>query len=167
MGKREALETATLMAPLPETSFSGVRPSPSPHDPSSSASSSLSSPFLRCLLALGALVVLVLASATDSAAWGDNALSLGMWAPAVGFGLVLVAWFGSRAAALVLAAGLLTVLQTALVGFFFPNLFDARRLGLAAGDAVLTTALVLTAWWAYRRFGGARSLVIPAPPCYS
>ena len=32
---------------------------------------------------------------------------------------------------------------------------------LAVGDAVLGTAELLAAWWAYRRLGGARALIDP------
>lgn len=106
-----------------------------------------------------ALVALSLLHLTNPAAWNDLP---GLWAPTAGLGLVLVAWFGGRGAWLVLAAGLLAVLQVALAGVCFAGRVDAITVGRTAADGLLGTAEMLTAWWAYRRLGGgARGLTDP------
>ena len=64
---------------------------------------------VRLLAALAAVLLLYLTNPT---------ISLGLWAPAVGLGLVLVAWFGPRAGWLMIGAGLLAALQTTLLGAF-------------------------------------------------
>ncbi len=86
----------------------------------------------------------------------------GLWAPSAGFGLVLIAWYGPRAAWLLLGAALLTVLQTILVGAFFAGRVDTTSLSMTLAGALLETAEVVAAWWVYRRLGGgARALNDP------
>lgn len=96
--------------------------------------------------ALGCLAVLVL-TLSNPLTWSAPAAPL--WSPPAGLGLVLVAWFGWRFAAVVLAsaAGALLLqqaVQTGLEGDVSPTTF-----AWAVADTTLTTAEVMFAWWLY------------------
>ena len=117
---------------------------------------SMSRARLSIPLTLAGIALLTL---TNPAVW--NGLP-GLWAPTVGLGLVLAAWFGGRAAWLILAAGLLAVVQVAVAGAYFAGRVDAVAVGRTAADGLLGAAEVLAAWWTYRRLGGgARGLTDP------
>ncbi len=146
------------MAPLPESDSITVRSTLSPFGPLAAVRGDCLAPPSRRLFALLAASALVLLHAANPTAWADFH---GPWAPAAGLGLVLIAWFGPRAGWLVLAAGLTAALQALLVVALFPGTFDTYPPILAFGDALLGTAEVLAAWWAYRRLGGARALGDP------
>ncbi|HVS36558.1 MAG TPA: PAS domain S-box protein [Gemmataceae bacterium] len=149
---RATLEMATQMAPTPNMHAVGARPSPpAPASSAAAPTRRVPAPSHRRVMQLAAAALIVLYAA-NPAAWGAPP---GLWAPAAGFGLVLVAWFGPRAAWLVLAAGVLTVVEAILVGG------GAARPGLAAGDALIGAAQILAAWRLYRRWGGARALNDP------
>src|SRR5665213_2057031 len=111
---------------------------------------------VRSLLALAGVLLLYLTNPT--AVTGLP----GLWAPSAGLGLVLVAWFGPRAALLIIGAGLLAVLQADLIRVFFGGRVDVTADSMTVANAVLEAAEVLAAWWAYRRLGGgARALNDP------
>ena len=117
------------------------------------------SPPSRRSLALLALLAVALLHLTSPAAWGDFP---GLWAPAAGLGLVLIAWFGPRAGWLIFAAAVLAVVQVAIVGVLATGQVDTAAVGRTTGVGLLGTAEVLAAWWAYRRLGhGARGLTDP------
>src|SRR5262245_49668222 len=127
------------------------------------APTSLSCPGLPVLgprsiwLALGGLLLLHL---TNPLAWGSSRPAL--WFPPAGIGLVLVAWFGPRAALLVLVDGLLLILQGVLLGWLPNPAAIPSGVGLAAADVVLAAGAGPVAWSFYHRRGrGARSLGDP------
>ena len=102
----------------------------------------------RLLLAVAAVFLLYV---TNPSAYSG---SPGLWAPSVGLGLVVVAWFGPRAGLLMVAAGLLVALQKFVFGTLLERRTDALSLTLTVGNALLATGEVLAAWWVYRRWGG-------------
>src|SRR5207248_2555202 len=94
---------------------------PPPGTPGHSSSGKRGSPLppdnrTRAWMVVAALVVLHL---THPLTWGRSTPDL--WFPPAGIGLALVAWYGSRAALLVLVDGLLVVLQASLLGQLPPE----------------------------------------------
>src|SRR5439155_21051429 len=67
-----------------------------------------------------------------------------VWFPPLGLGLVLVAWLGPRAVALVLADALLVQVQACVEGA--PNGWAQ-----ACGEILLSGAEVWIVWWCYHR----------------
>ena len=147
------------MASPPNVGSTSERPAAAASSTSlRAAGSNVRTPSSR-LFVLIAVPAVILLHLTNPATWGPLP---GLWAPAAGLGLVLVAWFGPRAALLTLAAGLLAVLQALVLGACFSGRIDPTALALAGGDAVLGTLEVLAAWWLYRRLGGGRALGDPS-----
>jgi PAS domain S-box-containing protein len=97
---------------------------------------------------------------TNPHTWGLAVPSL--WFPAAGIGLCLVAWFGRRAAALVLLDGLLVTAQAVVLEYLAPGARSSSALALAGADALIGTAEVMTAWWLYH--GLARGNRVPGEP---
>lgn len=106
----------------------------------------------RWLLALAGLALLHL---TQPALWGQP--PPGLWHAPAGLGLLLAAWLGPRGVAVFLLDGLLTLLQSWLIGG------TGNRAWLAAlGDVGLSAAEVWLGWWCYHRLaGGSRRLIDP------
>ncbi len=86
----------------------------------------------------------------------------GLWFPAVGVAWCLVAWFGWRAAGLVLLDGLLVAAQVVFLNYFWTTGHSSTDLALIGADALLSTAEVLGAWWLYHVL--ARGARTPSEP---
>ena len=108
----------------------------------------------------GAVVAAVLLSLTNPLTWAAPHLPL--WSPAAGLGLVVIAWFGWRDAAVPLAgAALLLFAGRGLLGT--PGA-EGRAAWLAwvAAEATLAAAAPALAWWTYHSLaGGQRRLADP------
>ncbi len=124
-------------------------PSPRPNSLGIGPSASVSRRSLLLLLAL------VLFHFSNPLGWGFSRVDV--WFPPAGLALVLIAWFGARAAAWVALDGVLVAAQAWTLGWLHP-------LGafFAAMNATVGAVLLLLAWQTYRRpDGGARDLADP------
>src|SRR5262249_55435560 len=74
-----------------------------------------------------------------------------LWFPTAGLGLVLVAWFGLRAAVLLLIAAPLAAVRAALWPAFLPLQEWPLLLGKSLCEGMFQAAMLATAWWAFRR----------------
>jgi PAS domain S-box-containing protein len=92
--------------------------------------------------------------------WGET--GLGLWYPPAGLGLVLIAWFGPRAALWVAIDGLLVVSQVVLWSLLGAGQRSGVEPVLACMDAVLGAVLLQASWWLYHdQARGARGLGEP------
>jgi PAS domain S-box-containing protein len=111
------------------------------------------------------LALLAVLHLANPLAWGGSMPHL--WVPAAGLALCYVAWFGPRAALLVLVSQLLVVLQ-ALAFNQHPFAANTLRLASLAGfDGVLMAAQAVVAWHLYhhsakgvRNLGDPRSAIL-------
>ena len=107
-----------------------------------------------------ALIGLLALHLTNPYTWG---LPIpGLWFPAAGVGLCLLAWLGWRAALLILLDAVLVPAQAGLLEYLWPGSRSSTGLPLIAADALLGTLELLAAWWLYHTVArGARSLGDP------
>jgi PAS domain S-box-containing protein len=136
------------MAPVTSSS-----PPPDTPDKGRTSVSAPSPPRLWMRYTLGALL-LVLLDLLTPAGWGRTTIDL--WYPPAGLALALIAWWGVRAAVLVVLAGLLAVCLAAL------RPASAGSLPLAAVDVILGAMVLPAGWWLFQGpCRGARTLSEP------
>jgi PAS domain S-box-containing protein len=99
----------------------------------------------RTILVLSSLLLL---HATNPLAWGR--LDSALWFPPAGLGLVLIAWFGLRAALWLALDGLLVVAQALVVSQYGTGQIGTADLKLAAADAILGAVMLSLAWRLYQ-----------------
>ncbi|MBI1914440.1 MAG: PAS domain S-box protein [Planctomycetes bacterium] len=84
-----------------------------------------------------------------------------LWFPSAGLGLVLIAWFGQRAALLILLAAPFAAVRAALWPSLQGTEHWAELLGKTVCEGAFQAAMLAAAWWAYRRAGGQPDLHDP------
>src|SRR5262249_11241912 len=84
-----------------------------------------------------------------------------LWFPSAGLGLALIAWFGPRAAGLLLLASLLAGVRAGLWPAPLPAAEWPALLGRAAPQGAVPVAVLAAAWVGYRRADGAEALRDP------
>ncbi len=105
------------------------------------------------------LLALLLLALVHPLSWPGQPAPL--WFPSSGLGLALIAWFGLRAALLLLAAVLLAAVRGALWPAVVPPGEWPGLLAAAAYEGAFQVAMLAAAWRAFRRAGGQPDLRDP------
>ena len=139
------------MAPIPSSQSSAATVADGPRNPSPSDPPVVSS---RPSTRRGWIVLLAflpLLHLTNPLAWGVSGPEF--WFPPAGLGLVLIAWFGPRAAWWLALDGLLVVVQASLWRLLGQPPHGGGELILAGLDAVLGAAVLWASWWLFHEEG--------------